>query len=176
MTDHSVGLSIYLSIWEYIFMLWFCWVLWYACKFLVSTFFVSTQNDNNSCPEWNLFIRLNDHWFHWSVCIFGTWCLCIKHFHIFQCYWSFHANLFSLCRLWLKNTLKMLLQRGNTSPTRPTVDSGWRPVILKKRMLVAEQSFTQQLKWSPNRQHSTLTLTKLDGLLEMLNPINRPVV
>ena len=48
------------------------------------------------------------------------------------------------------------------SPMRLPVSCGWRPVMLKDRILVVEQSFIWQLKRSRDLQHSTLTLTGLE--------------
>ena len=59
---------------------------------------------------------------------------------------------------------------------RLPVGRGWRPVMLKGGILVAEQS----LIWQPKRlralQHSTLALTGLDGLSRRPDSINRLVM
>ena len=48
------------------------------------------------------------------------------------------------------------LQQGKTSPTMSLV-------MLEDRILVTEQSVTQQPKWSSDLQHSTLILNRLDN-------------
>ena len=53
-------------------------------------------------------------------------------------------------------------------PMRPPGSYGWWSVMLQDGILVAEQSMTQQLKWSYDLQLSTLVLTGLDGLFERL--------
>ena len=62
------------------------------------------------------------------------------------------------------------------STTRPLIAYGWWSVMLKDRILVAEHSITQQLKWSHDLQHSTLAFTGLDGQSDEPDPINRLVM
>ena len=64
------------------------------------------------------------------------------------------------------------LQRGKTSPLRLPVGRGWQPIMLKNRILVAEQSLIWQPKRSCDLQHSTLALIGLDGRSQRPDPIN----